>query len=880
MDYLWMTLGEKEGRFISGEVVMHILPYTLQRRFLVGMLFILLITGTFFAFSLRNHMKELFLSEAQAKASLMVANAEAIQEYVRNVLRPKAIALVGVDEFIIEAMSSSYISRRIMGSLNMPDKDFTYRRVARNARNPDFEVEDKELHFFEEFLKSPEVDKLEEIVRVRGRDHLVVARPVYFGDSCMRCHGNAKDAPAVLLSMYGSGRGFGRQPGELAGLNIISVPMESTTGAVSKSVTVFALSFIGGMLILLLLAQGFFNRLVVHNLRRVGHILHKKFFMEDENRDVLAPLRKEEEIEGMIQSIEGIAIHFGEARRQLSDYAKNLETMVKDRTVDLEAAMQARSADVQLFMRLLSDLNKTQEKRTLLKTTLRLLAGHFAASRVVYFCSLEDSEEYTLWPSTGKRLSLEERQTLQHMLVRGKVSVVDQEWYIPVQTSGQTRGVLALYWFDEGQGDVSGDRAVSGQFPVLSEDKSSGSPPPKSYLPLALALGRQLGIALDNFAALDVLLRHNSLLDSVVDGVNDPLILVERDMVPVLANASAYALARRLLAVTEPLEEPAERVDVVRDLLRLMGISQNYTLLNEPIRNEVSLSDGSSFVMSVHPLPSTRSIELRAVVHLRETTEEKRLLAQMRQTDKLVAVGQLAAGLAHEINNPLGVIRCYAELMDETCMDDQGRADLKIILRHVEQAQSVLGDMLNFSRMRESIAEPCDVNEQLRDIFEIFRPNARAANVEFLLEIEPEIPEICIDKTMLEQVVINLLLNALDAVQQGRSEDGEVISLRTRFDHLSEQVIITVEDNGPGIPSHILPKIFEPFFTTKDPGAGTGLGLTIAFGLVNDMGGILEVQSPLFESEYAKGTAFSITLPQNVTPDGKEHDIHKNGLDS
>lgn len=869
---------------------MRVLPYTLQSRFLVGMLFILLITGTLFAFSLRDHMNRLFLSEAQAKASLMVAHTEAIQDYVRNVLRPKTAALIGVDEFIIEAMSSSYVSRRIMGSLKMPDKDFTYRRVAKNARNPDFEVDAKELHFFEGFLKTPEAEWLEEIAKVRGREQLVVARPVYFDASCMRCHGDAKDAPAVLLTMYGSERGFGRYPGELAGLNIISVPVESATGAVSRSVTVFAMSFLGGMLLLLLLAQGFFNRLVVHNLRRVGHILHQKFFLEDENRDVLAPLRKEEEIEGMIRSIEAVAIHLSEARRQLSDYARNLEAKVRERTVDLEAAMRARNADVQLFMRLLSDLNKTQEKRALLKTTIRLIAEHFAASRVAYVCGMKGSEEYTIWPATEKKLAPEEQKTLHALLAQGKAAVFDHEWYVPVQTSGQTRGMLALYWADDERVETPGDADAPG----LSHEMSSCSVPAKTYLPLALALGRQLGIALDNFDALDVLLRQNSLLDSVVDGVNDPLILVEHDMAPVLANASARALARRLLPVSGEggsslfAEDSAAGLSGIRELLGLMGISGQYALRSEPVRSEVSLPDGSSFVMSVHPLPSTRSIELRAVVHLRETTEEKRLLTRMRQTDKLAAVGQLAAGLAHEINNPLGVIRCYAELMDESCPDEQSRADLKIILRHVEQAQSVLGDMLNFSRMREPCPGPCDINEHMREIFEIFRPQAKAARVEFTLETEPGIPEIHTDKAMLEQVVINLLLNALDAVQQCRARGEGAIILRTRRDRSSDQVIISVEDNGPGIPDHVLPQIFEPFFTTKDPGSGTGLGLTIAFGLISDMGGILEAQSPLHETGLAKGTAFRITLSRNASPNtspnafsgGTEHDIHENGPDS
>lgn len=824
----------------------------------------MLLMGTFFALLLRSHMKDLFLSEARAKANLMAAHTEAIQSYVKDTQRPAISAKIGQDEFILEAMSTSFVTRHILSKLSSENNDFTYRRVAKNARNPDYEVSLQETHFFEQFIKEPEAQRIEEITRDGSAESLLIARPVYFTRECMRCHGDPKEAPAVLLSLYGDQRGFWRQPGELAGLDIISVPMESATGSVGKSVSMFALWFGSGMLLLLLSVQGFFNRLVVHNLRRVGNILHRKFFQEDD-RDILAPLRNREDIEGMVLSIEVVATHLSEARKQLSDYARNLEGMVKERTAALESVAGGRIADVQLFMRLLSDLNLAQEKHSLLQTSLGLIARHFLASRAAYACGLSGADVLA-WPATDDKTEPENRADLLAHLRLGKAEILSDIWYIPVQTSGQARGMLALYW-DEHPAPAPAEHPDAEQ--PDQEETTALLRPGQEQFPFALALGKQLGIALDNLDALDALLRQNSLLDSIVEGVSDPLILVERGAIPVLANSSARALTERL----SPLISRADRglregapfrqhgaTENIAGLLALMGIRDDASP-DAPLQREALLPDGSSFAVSVHALEPLRAGDSRAVVHLRETTEEKRMLANLRQSEKLAATGQLAAGLAHEINNPLGVIRCYAELLGNASSDEQSRGDIDVILRHVEQAQSVLRDMLDFARPRAPQPGRCGVQELLVSLLDLFTPQARSASVELSLETEPGLPELRLDKSALEQVIVNLMLNSLDAIQSCPPPEGGAITLRARRGASGEHLIISIIDNGPGIPEQTLQKIFDPFFTTKAPGAGTGLGLTIAFGMVRDMGGRLEAHSPPGDRGQGGGTAFHILLP-------------------
>ena len=839
------------------------LPHSLQGRFLTGMLLIMLVVGGLFAVVLRSHMRELFLSEARAKAEIMAAHTEAIQSYVRTVLRPAVSSALGdPDEFVIEAMSTSFVTRHILDALSLRDDDFTYRRVAKNARNPDYETTEEENTFFRLFDEDPTRHHVERLVQTKGREHLTVIRPVFFTQDCMRCHGEPEAAPKILLQMYGETRGFHRRAGELAGMDIISVPTESHQGAVAQSITMFVVFFCSCMALFLLGVQTFFHRLVVHNLRRVGAILQSGFPQEQE--DKTARLEQEEEIEGMVRSIEALAGHLGEARSQLGEYAKNLEGMVEERTADLERVLRERSADVQLFVRLLGGLNSSVEKSALLRSGLELIATHFHARRAIYACGLTDTD-FQSWPpdagTRGEDLPAEEKDRLRQALRSNEPLFLPGRWYVPVQTSGQARGVLGLY--------------LDGLSAPPSETLPDG--PDDARHPLALAFGRQLGIALDNLDALDALLRQHSFLDSIVEGIAEPLLLTERGDIPLAANQAARRLAATLPPgiPAAPREEPdvpgrMEDAAALTALLDSMGVTRDLPADRAATQHEVSLEDGRSFAVSIYPMPAVYAGDTRSVVHMRETTAEQRMLTHLRRNEKLAAVGQLAAGLAHEINNPLGVIRCYTELLKKSGGNAQARADQDVILRHVEQAQTVLRDLLNFSRPHVASPAPCDMSAMLASLLDILRPQVRSARIAVELEIPAPLPTLRLDGGMLGQVVMNLLLNAVDSVKESGRENGRIV-LRAEKDPGGSRLLISVRDNGTGIEDQDIPKIFDPFFTTKAPGAGTGLGLAVAFGMIRDMGGRLDV-APIFGPAEENGAVFTITLPlkpvEDTTDDG------------
>ncbi len=223
---------------------------------------------------------------------------------------------------------------------------------------------------------------------------------------------------------------------------------------------------------------------------------------------------------------------------------------------------------------------------------------------------------------------------------------------------------------------------------------------------------------------------------------------------------------------------------------------------------------------------------------------------ELLHKEKLASMGQLAAGVAHELNNPLGTILLFAEAVQrELSSDDPHREDLKMIIQETARAKKIVADLLNFARQQEVLAQDTDLHALLEQVIENLRHQPMFAQVEIVRDYGSDVPIIQADPAQLQQVFINLLNNAAEAI-----EGPGTITISTRS--LNGQVGICIADTGCGIPEENLGKIFTPFFTTKPPGKGTGLGLSIVYGIVKMHRGQIGVQS-----EVGKGTTFTITLP-------------------
>jgi len=232
-------------------------------------------------------------------------------------------------------------------------------------------------------------------------------------------------------------------------------------------------------------------------------------------------------------------------------------------------------------------------------------------------------------------------------------------------------------------------------------------------------------------------------------------------------------------------------------------------------------------------------------------------MAAMEQTNQLASIGQLAAGVAHEINNPLALINETAGYVKDLFVikkqyskDDELLENIDYILEAVERCGTITRQLLGFARKFDVKIQRVNLNEVISDVLVFHNKEAEYRNVKVFVEVSKDIPEIETDRGKLQQVLLNLVNNAFQAV-----DDGCILDIIASPDG-ANKVSITISDNGCGMPEENLTKIFEPFFTTKERGKGTGLGLTITYGLVKKLHGNISVKSR--ENE---GTTFIITLP-------------------
>jgi two-component system NtrC family sensor kinase len=210
--------------------------------------------------------------------------------------------------------------------------------------------------------------------------------------------------------------------------------------------------------------------------------------------------------------------------------------------------------------------------------------------------------------------------------------------------------------------------------------------------------------------------------------------------------------------------------------------------------------------------------------------------------------------VAHELNNPLTTVSGFAELILEQLPEDfEGREDMSLVLQEARRARDVVRRLLDFSRQSDILRSMADINEVLSNVLALVHHLMRTSNIETRVELWEGLPRIRIDRNQMQQVFLNLIHNALQAMPKG----GE-LWIQTFIEQREDGswIGISVRDTGEGIKAEHLSQIFEPFFTTKPSGRGTGLGLSISYGIVSDHGGYIDV-----ESKEGEGTCFTIWLP-------------------
>ena len=236
----------------------------------------------------------------------------------------------------------------------------------------------------------------------------------------------------------------------------------------------------------------------------------------------------------------------------------------------------------------------------------------------------------------------------------------------------------------------------------------------------------------------------------------------------------------------------------------------------------------------------------------KDITARLHMERQLQQADKLASLGQISTGLAHEINNPLGVMLGYTQLLlRDNTPGTQIYDDLKTIEKHARNCKTVVEDLLKFARGTRTTKSSIDVNSCIAEVISLLGHQFELDNITVDTRLDGSLPTLIADGEKLKQVFMNLLMNAKQAI----SGEG-LIQVGTRLDSSGRNLLVSISDNGCGIPARQIDRIFDPFFTTKPVGEGTGLGLSVSYGIIQDHDGRIEV-----DSRPGMGSTFTLVLP-------------------
>jgi two-component system, NtrC family, sensor kinase len=350
----------------------------------------------------------------------------------------------------------------------------------------------------------------------------------------------------------------------------------------------------------------------------------------------------------------------------------------------------------------------------------------------------------------------------------------------------------------------------------------------------------------------DLLSRGKYLWESTFDAIHDPVSIIDKQYRIQRANLALAArvgvdirnvIGRHCYDVFAGRDAPCEGCPAAEAMRKDW---QARGQLSEQIHDR----DYEAFA---YPFPGSRDGDNALVMHYRDVTQEKRLQQELVQKEKMAAIGMLAGGVAHEINNPLGGILAFTQLlMKEFANESSERTDLEEIERAALRCKKIVQDLLDFSRVssgknRGSI----ELGSLFEKVFVFLKREFLSQNIDVDVDVPKNLPTILGDTNRLQQVFLNLLTNAAHAMPKGGT-----LTIRGGPDANSGDVWIEVRDTGEGIAAEHMSQLFNPFFTTKGPGRGTGLGLSISYRIIQDHLGSITVSSVV-----GQGTTFRITLP-------------------
>ena len=304
--------------------------------------------------------------------------------------------------------------------------------------------------------------------------------------------------------------------------------------------------------------------------------------------------------------------------------------------------------------------------------------------------------------------------------------------------------------------------------------------------------------------------------------------------------------------------DDAQARDSLRERLSADGAVTEYLL-------RLRRADASTVwvELTAHAEPWGPDGTLRIDALMRDVSERKKLddqsrdlYQQLAQAEKMAALGQTISGVAHELNNPLATMLTWSERLAQKPLDEGTKRGVEIILHEAERAAKIVRQLLTFARKRQSTRTMVDLNQVVREMLALRAYEQRVTNIAVIEALASGLPQLFADPHQIQQVLLNLVINAEQAMLSANGRGTLVV--RTWHDATRETLLLEINDDGPGVPTDVQAKIFDPFFTTKDVGKGTGLGLTVAYAIVQEHGGRITM------GPAGRGASFVVELP--VTP--------------
>jgi two-component system NtrC family sensor kinase len=397
--------------------------------------------------------------------------------------------------------------------------------------------------------------------------------------------------------------------------------------------------------------------------------------------------------------------------------------------------------------------------------------------------------------------------------------------------------------------------------PIMAKDKVIGALTVESHQPryfieddeyLLSILANQVGIAIENARLYQQLSVSRNRLITLFDAIPDNISLLDLDYTIIMANKATVRcyqtnyrelLGKKCYVIYRNRDIPCEHCPAAEVLRTKKSAHLDYI---------VSLINDERAHVSAYPVLDSAG-ELKGIIkYERIVTEQERLEKRLIQAEKLAALGEMAASLGHELNNYLNGIYLYSQRLPYIIEDkDKSLSSAKIIGEYVEKMSLLTRAMMDFGRL-ETHKQICQINDIIINTLNFLKPQNKYDHIEFVLDLDKRLPHLMVDPNQMQQVLVNVLNNAAEAMGQG------TLFIKTYNLEEEDSIRITIMDKGPGIPEEFLHKIFEPHFTTKEK--GYGFGLAICYRIVQNHQGRIEV-----DSQIGQGTRVNITLPAAST---------------